>query len=144
MLQLAFGVAMALVQSTFLDRGLCPGLQGTCALVGIEQNGQTSPNRLLQFSCVVTFDKSICTTEISNNGAAKTVVSFDSTVDYGKQPHLIDLQSRLDGLPSVTGIFKIEGEILVMVYREDNRRPTEFEGRRGAGDSVLILKRQDR
>jgi uncharacterized protein (TIGR03067 family) len=70
-------------------------------------------------------------------------VEGDFLIDPKRSPRTIDLVSGAVGAQNRTyGIYEIDGDTLKLCLTMNvNRRPSQFESKRGSGDSLYIFKR---
>jgi uncharacterized protein (TIGR03067 family) len=108
-------------------------IEGIWLIIGLETNGKTEPEQNHKGN-TLTFTKDKATLKEGKH----TPIEFVSSIDPAKSPKTIDLTAKT---VAIRGIYKFEGEELVLCLSIGANRPTEFATKPGSETEIFTLKR---
>jgi uncharacterized protein (TIGR03067 family) len=118
------------------------GLDGTWAVIGMEQNGMKMPDDAvgkLNTKLTLKGDDYVVTM------ADKVIDKGTSVVDTKKRPNTVDINSDLgpNKGKTILAIVEIDGDSMKACYDlKDKTRPTEFATKEGTGLVLILYKRE--
>jgi len=111
-------------------------IQGTWKVVEGERNGEKPPQEFLDnFKITFKGDKAI------PEGGGGGEASFK--LDTGKKPRQITV-TRAEGNRTMKGIYQLDGDTLKICFggEGNDNYPTEFTGKAGSNNMLMVFKRQ--
>src|SRR5262245_45447230 len=109
---------------------------GTWSIVGLETGGKGEPEKNFRGN-TFTFTKDKATLR---EGSYQPI-DFTYTLEPAKTPKTIDLTTTKGGSNTIKGIYKLEGDDVVMSLSIGGMRPTEFATKTGGDTETFTLKR---
>ncbi|MCE9564792.1 MAG: TIGR03067 domain-containing protein [Planctomycetes bacterium] len=107
--------------------------EGIWLIIGLEANGKAEPEQNYKGN-TLTFTKDKATLKEGKHAP----IEFGSVLDPSKLPKTIDLMAKA---VVIRGIYKFEGEELVLCLSIGANRPTEFATKPGGDTEIFTLKR---
>lgn len=112
-------------------------IQGTWSIIGLEAGAKASPEKNYRGNSF-TFGKD----RVTLREGVYQAVDFTYTLDSTKTPKAIDLTTgKGGGSSTLKGIYKLEGDDLVLCLSLGGMRPTEFATKAGGETETFTLKR---
>jgi uncharacterized protein (TIGR03067 family) len=112
-------------------------LQGLWVVESREVNGKTTPAADLKALKVTINDGTITI----DDGEKKQNIPYK--IDPSRKPKSIDLANTgIDGKETTPAIYELNGDSLKLCWSEKTEeRPTEFTGKSGSGQTLMVFKR---
>jgi uncharacterized protein (TIGR03067 family) len=115
-------------------------IQGTWTAVSRETGGKITPEAELKGGKLIIKHGTLT----SDDGKRKEKVG-SYKIDPSKKPKAIDLTyTANEGKERTSAIYELDGDTLKICWSEKDpdHRPTEFTGKEGSGQTLMVLKRK--